>query len=158
MGFIIATVLFVVGLIQEPPSVRITALPPSVLIAQVGFTLVIAGILAKFRVRQPIPVSSVPAGEIFRPGVLVIIEDIVAVDGGRGRLYRSALMTRYRASWRFQRLIEQLNWFWGFGGFLLGVALICIISSVHDETFAFGLGKSMVYPSPLTSHITTRRN
>ncbi|CAI7592429.1 unnamed protein product [Penicillium pancosmium] len=116
------------------------ALPPCVLLVQVGFTLVIVGILAKLGVRQPFPVSSMPAGSVFRPGILTIIEDVVAVDGGRGRLYRSALMERYRASLRFQRLMESLNWFWGFGGLIMGILLISIISKVHTNTFAFGLG------------------
>lgn len=130
-----------VGLIEDPPSVRMTSLPPSILLVQVGLTLVIAGVLVKLGVRQPFPVSSHPAGEIFRPGVLVIIEDIVAVDGGKGEIYRFALMERYTASLRFRRLIEDLNWFWGIGGLLMGILLISIISSVHDQSFAFGLGK-----------------
>jgi hypothetical protein len=143
---VLVTIIIVIGLTQQPPSVRMTSLPPSILLVQVGFTLVIVGILAKLGVRQPFPVSSIPAGDVFLPGILVIIEDVVAVDGGRGRLYRSALMKRYRASLRFQRLIENLNWFWGFGGFVMGVLLICILASVRDESFAFGLGKLMINP------------
>lgn len=130
-----------IGLVEDPPSVRMTSLPPSILLVQVGLTLVIVGILAKFRVRQPFAVSSMPANSVFRPGILVIIEDIVAVDGGRGRPYRAALMERYTASPQFQHLIESLNWFWGIGGFLMGVLLISILATVHDQTFAFGLGK-----------------
>lgn len=122
------------------------SLPPSILLVQVGATLVIVGILAKLRVRQPFQVSSMPAGAVFRPGILVIIEDIVAVDGGRGRLYRSALMERYTASSQFQSLIENLNWFWGCGGLVMGILLISILSSVHDQTFAWGLGKLSLSP------------
>lgn len=133
-----------IGLINDPPSVRMTSLPPSVLITQVGTTLVIVGVLAKLGVRSPFPVSSTPTGEVFRPGVLVIIEDVVAVDGGRGETYRSALMARYAASPRFQQMIESLNWFWGFGGMLMGILLISILSTVHDQTFAFGLGKFFI--------------
>ncbi|OJJ33614.1 hypothetical protein ASPWEDRAFT_114226 [Aspergillus wentii DTO 134E9] len=140
VGFMLVTIVLVIGLTEEPPSVRMESLPPSILLVQVGSTLVIVGFLAKLRIRQPFAVSSHPAGAIFRPGILVIIEDIVAVDGGKGRLYRSALMERYTASPRFRRLIEDLNWFWGFGGLLLGVLLISILSSVHDQTFAWGLG------------------
>jgi hypothetical protein len=62
------------------------SLPPSLLLTQVGFTLVVVGILAKLGVRQPFPVSSIPTGAIFRPGVLVINEDIVAVDGGQRQI------------------------------------------------------------------------
>lgn len=150
MGFILVTIVLVVGLTKEPPSVQMESLPPSLLLVQVGFTLVVVGILAKLGVRQPFPISSIPAGAIFRPGVLVIIEDIVAVDGGRGRLYRSALMERYTASVKFRRLIERLNWFWGFGGLLMGVLLISILSSVHAPTFAWGLGKLMIDPFPIS--------
>ncbi|GKZ97365.1 hypothetical protein AnigIFM59636_000748 [Aspergillus niger] len=140
LGFVLVTIIIVVGLTEDPPSVRMTSLPPSILLVQVGLTLVIVGVLAKLRVRQPFPVSSMPAGTAFRPGILVIIEDVVAVDGGRGRAYRSALMERYAASLRFRRLIEDLNWFWGFGGLLMGIVLICILASVGSQTFAFGLG------------------
>ncbi|CRG88325.1 hypothetical protein PISL3812_05354 [Talaromyces islandicus] len=141
VGFVIITIILVVGLIQEPPSVRMTSLPPSLLILQVGSTLVVVGILSKLGVRQPFPVSSTPKGSVFRPGILVIIEDVVAVDGGRGETYRSALMDRYATSVYFQVMIEKLNWFWGFGGMLMGVLMVSILSSVHDQTFAFGLGK-----------------
>lgn len=133
--------ILVIGLVQEPPSVRMTALPPSLLLVQVGTTLVIVGILSKLRIRQPFPVSSHPAGEVFRPGILTIIEDVVAVDGGRKREYRRALMRRYEASPRFQRLIEDLNWFWGFGGMVLGIIMIIVLAKVRVKTFAFGLGK-----------------
>lgn len=153
MGFVLVTIILVVGLTEDPPSVRMESLPPSILLVQVGSTLVIVGILAKLRVRQPFPVSSIPAGANFRPGILVIIEDIVAVDGGRGRLYRSALMERYAASLRFRRLIENLNWFWGFGGLFVGICLISILSSVHDQTFAWGLGKFMINPLPSLTFI-----
>ncbi|KAL2827115.1 hypothetical protein BJY01DRAFT_229263 [Aspergillus pseudoustus] len=140
LGFFLVTIVIVVGLTQEPASVRMTSLPPSILLVQVGLTLVIVGVLAKLGVRQPFPVSSTPAGQIFRPGILVIIEDVVAVDGGRGKLYRAALLERFASSPRFQRLMVDLNWFWGFGGFVMGVILIAVLSSVHAETFAYGLG------------------
>ncbi|KAE8420916.1 hypothetical protein BDV36DRAFT_281141 [Aspergillus pseudocaelatus] len=140
LGFVLVTIIIVIGLTEEPPSVRMNSLPPSILLVQVGFTLVITGILAKLGVRQPFPVSSLPAGEVFRPGILVIIEDVVAVDGGRDMPYRAALMKRYAASVRFQRLVEALNWFWGLGGCIMGIVLIVVISSVRVQTFAFGLG------------------
>ncbi|KAJ5590187.1 hypothetical protein N7450_004159 [Penicillium hetheringtonii] len=140
LGFVLVTVILVIGLVQEPPSVRMTALPPSLLLVQVGTTLVIVGILSKLRIRQPFPVSSHPAGEVFRPGILTIIEDVVAVDGGRKSEYRRALMRRYEASPRFQRLIEDLNWFWGFGGMVLGSIMIIVLAKVRVKTFAFGLG------------------
>jgi hypothetical protein len=75
----------------------------------------------------------------------VIVEDVVAVDGGRGRLYRATLIERYAASRRFQRLIEDLNWFWGFGGLVMGVVLISILATVHAPTFAYGLGEFGFY-------------
>ncbi|KAL3460007.1 hypothetical protein BJX64DRAFT_300945 [Aspergillus heterothallicus] len=140
LGFFLVTIIIVVGLTQDPPSVRMTSLPPSILLVQVGTTLVIVGILAKLHIRQPFPVSSRPAGEVFRPGILVIIEDVVAVDGARGSLYRAALMKRYEASPRFQKLIEDLNWFWGLGGMGMGIVLIAVLASVHAPTFAYGLG------------------
>jgi hypothetical protein len=64
-----------------------------------------------------------------KPGVFVLIEDIVAVDGGGGQEFRDALVVRYESNGAFRRLVEQMNWFWG------------VVYGVEDLDVVFAIGK-----------------
>ena len=86
--------------------------------------------------------SSTPCGTTTRPGVFVLVEDIVGVDGGGGQAYRRALVTRYETSVVFRRLLTQLNWFWGIGSLLAAVGVTAIVFVVDDMNVVFALGRS----------------
>ena len=75
----------------------------------------------------PVRLSSVPAGAPVRPPVYVIVEDVVAVNGGGGKAYRRAINARYLASPVFRRLMNEMSWFWGLWTSILGVTLIVLI-------------------------------
>jgi hypothetical protein len=140
LGLVIVTIVLVLGLQQKPPSVRLNSLPLAVLLVLVSVQMLITGILARIHWTQPFRISSVLAGETIRPGIFVIIEDVMAVDGGGGTAYRFALMARYKASPCFRQLLSKLNWFWGLGGFILAIALFGIIIAIDNENIAFGIG------------------
>ncbi|KAH0144542.1 hypothetical protein KCU67_g13035, partial [Aureobasidium melanogenum] len=78
-------------------------------------------------------------------GVFVLIEDVVAVDGGGGTLYREVLIARYEASPYFRTLLRQLNWFWGLGSFAVALMTTSLIYTVENEDAAFGLGWSLCW-------------
>lgn len=76
-----------------------------------------------------------------KPGVFVLIEDIVAVDGGGGQEFRAALLARYESSKDFQSLVEQINWLWGIGSILVAGGTTAIVYGVEDLNVVFALGK-----------------
>lgn len=85
---------------------------PASLMFLVGGELAALAAWAGLGFRTPFRISSLPRGVAMRPGIYTIIEDIIAVDTGSGRLYREALDARYEASPLFRRMLYQLNLFW----------------------------------------------
>jgi hypothetical protein len=83
-------------------------------------------------------------GSAMIPGVLVIIEDVVAVDGGGGQDFRQALLERYEASEDFRSLLWQMNWFWGGGATVVAVVVTLIVFLVNNTNVVFALGELFV--------------
>ena len=75
------------------------------------------------------------------PASLIIIEDVVAVDGGGSVEYRVALLKRYQASAPFRALLRQMDWLWGIGGMLIAIAVTLVIFLNPSEIVAFAIGE-----------------
>jgi len=73
-----------------------------------------------------------------------LIEDVVAVDGGGGQMYRYALRTRYLSSPYFRRMLFEMNCFWSGGSIIFAAAITAIIFTV-SEPVAFTLGWTLPF-------------
>jgi len=120
-------------------------MPPAVILYIASAQLLATALLCHLGWTTPMTLSSTQKGRPARPGVLVLAEDIVGVDGGGGQLYRSQLIARYEVSPHFRALCRHLNWFWGAGSLAVAVGLTALVYAVDGENLAFGLGKSRIY-------------
>lgn len=94
-------------------------------------------------IRLPCRISSLPKGEVCRPGIYTIMEDVVAVDGNGGRAFRETLDQRYKASPQFRSMLAKLSLFWSIPG--LGVATaVTVIVWTTSIPVAFGIGKLQI--------------
>ena len=84
----------------------------------------------------------------------MLVEDVIAVDGGGGTAYRNALIARYEASPYFRTLLQQLNWFWGIGSLAVAVTTSIAIYAVDSEDVAFALGMYIGSPEGLPALLT----
>lgn len=82
--------------------------------------------------RAPFRISSTPKGSVMPTALYVLIEDVVAVDGGGGQIYRYALRTRYLSSPYFRRMLFEMNCFWGGGSVVCAAAITAIIFTVSE--------------------------
>lgn len=82
--------------------------------------------------RAPFRISSTPQGSIMPTAMYVMIEDIVAVDGGGGQIYRYALRTRYLSSPYFRRMLFEMNCFWAGGSIVCAAAMTAVIFTVSE--------------------------
>ncbi|KAF1981176.1 hypothetical protein K402DRAFT_458262 [Aulographum hederae CBS 113979] len=112
--------------------IRLFSLPPPIVLFFVSTQLLISGLLNLFKLPTPIRLSSTPFGHRCPPGVLVIMEDICAVNGNGGTIYREALMERYNESARFRRMLRRINWFWGIGSFIVAGGLTAMLFTLWD--------------------------
>lgn len=128
------------GSIPHEPLQRVLATPMALGFIIVGIIFVINGVAVQQRWRlKYFRMSSHVKGAVTPPITYSIIEDAVAVDGGGGRRYRTALMMRYTASPKFRALLRDMTWFWGISSLLVGLVLMALIFTVKREV-AYGLG------------------
>ena len=85
--------------------------------------------------------SSTKRGQVMKPGVFVLIEDVVAVDGGAETAFRERLCKRYEASPVYRKMLMQLNWFWATGSLAVGSGTMAVVYGVDDINVVFALGK-----------------
>jgi len=137
--YTILTALLIGGSIPDPVLVRPLAMPMALFFIHMGSQCLVMGWMDARKMVTRGRVSSIPQGGRVPPFVLPLVEDIVAVDGGGGKVFRRQLMARYTASRRFRAMIRGLNWFWGVGSLLCGIGLMIVVWILPEE-IAYGVG------------------
>ena len=144
LGTVVATSVLAPATGEDPPNVRQASMPQAVVLYFASSQLLITGVLCHLGWTTPITLSSTKRKQPARPGIFVLIEDVIAVDGGGGTLYREVLIARYEASPYFRTLLRQLNWFWGLGSLAVAIMTTILIYTVDSEDAAFGLGEKAI--------------
>lgn len=146
-GFVVVSVIISIGISRNPSSVKITSLPLSVLLLLVCGQMVIMIPLRALGLRAPMRFSSIKRGDPLRPAVYVIVEDVVAVDGKQGDVFRAQWNARYESSAPFRMLLVRLDWLWGVSGVVVAGAVIGIIFGVEQDAVGWAVGE-IPFPLP----------
>lgn len=144
IGFVMVTVVLSLATAENIAKMRQASMPQSIILYLTGGLLCLTGTMNSMGWKTPVRISSVERGEVPRPGVFTLMEDIVAVDGGGEVTFRQALAAKYEGDLSFRRLLVQLNWFWGIGSVLVGIVTTVIVYVVENIDVVFALGKSTV--------------
>ncbi len=105
----------------------------------VGYLILQADINYLLGYKTLIRISSTPKGAPHKPGLFPIIEDIVANDGGGGRPYREALISRYDASPLFRQMLVKLGFFWSIPALLVAAGCTAVVFTA-SYPIAYGVG------------------
>ena len=141
LGFVIVTAVLSNATAPDMPKLRQASMPQTIILYFTGGLLVITAVMDAAGMKTPVMFSSTPRGQLCKPGVFVLVEDIVAVEGAGGEKFRKELVARYEASAVFRRLLRQMTWFWGVGSLIVGVGVTVIVYVVDDLDVVFALGK-----------------
>jgi hypothetical protein len=109
-----------------------------------GFVYLSLDLLRVCGFKAPFRISSTPKGSVMPTALYVLIEDVIAVDGGGGQIYRYALRTRYLSSPYFRRMLFEMNMFWAGGSIVCAAGITAII---------FTTSKPVAYTVRPHSHI-----
>lgn len=101
--------------------------------------------LRALKLRAPIRFSSIARGDPLRPAVYVIVEDVVAVDGRQGDVFRAQWNARYESSAPVRMLLARLDVFWGVSGVVVAGAVIGVIFGVKQDAVGWAVGESFSY-------------
>ena len=143
IGFVIVTAVLSVATANEDVDLRLASMPQAIVLYLAGGLVILTGILSHFGWALPLRMSSTARESVCKPGVFVVMEDIVAVDGGGGEKFRRALQVRYEASETFRRMLTQLNWFWGLGSMVVAAGMTVVVYVVEDLNVVFAIGRSI---------------
>lgn len=97
-----------------------------------GFVHLTLDVLRMMGFKAPFRISSTPKGSVMPTALYALIEDVVAVDGGGGQIYRYALRTRYLSSPYFRRMLFEMNCFWSGGSIVFAAAITAIIFTTSE--------------------------
>ncbi|KAJ5239266.1 hypothetical protein N7468_003885 [Penicillium chermesinum] len=142
--WLILAVELIVGTVPEEPYVRLVAMVLPTVMFYFGFVHLSLDILRMCRKKAPFRISSTPKGSVMPTALYALIEDVVAVDGGGGQIYRYALRTRYLSSPYFRRMLFEMNCFWSGGSIICAGAITAIVFTV-EESVAFTLGWALPF-------------
>lgn len=138
------TIELVYGTIPDDPIISLCSMP----LATTLFVAALADLVATagyfWEVRVPFRVSSLAKGEVARPGVYTIIEDVVGVDGHGEVDYRHALDVRYRASKEFRVMLAKMSLFWSVPALVVGGVTTAVVWTTSDSV-AFAVGWSLPF-------------
>jgi len=115
---------------------RLISLPASLLMFFLATLTALSLILNGLNIKLPFRFGSLEAGNVLRPAVYYIVEDVVAVDGNGGAEYREAFTARYNGSPIFRRMIWTLSVLWMVAFYIFSIVFAIIV---------FQLPKAAVY-------------
>lgn len=84
-------------------------------------------VLNHFNIKLPFRFGSLGPGNIVRPAVYYIVEDVVAVDGNGGLEYREAWTERYETSPIFCNMIWNLSVVWMVTFYVFAVIFVVLV-------------------------------
>ncbi|EEP79976.1 conserved hypothetical protein [Uncinocarpus reesii 1704] len=142
--WVILGVELIIGTVQEEPYIRLLAMPLPTFMYYFGIVHLTLDFLRARGYQAPFRISSTPKGHVMPTALYVLIEDIVAVDGGGGQKYRRALRDRYLASPYFRQMLFEMNCFWG-GGSIVWATIITILIFTTPRDVAYTLGWTLPF-------------
>lgn len=124
---------------HDSPYLQLLAMPLTTMLYCFATQLMIIDIARYFQVPAPCRISSIPKGAQLRPGIYSLIEDVCAVDGGGGTIFREELNRRYEASHTFRTMLRRLGIFWAVGAQICAVVTtILVCTLIKDAAYAIG--------------------
>jgi len=142
LAMLVAAFPLAIGPSVNPPLVSFFLMFPALLIGELGLNM----LPTLFRFRTFTWLSSDPPGTRIKPAIFYHVEDICAVDCGKGRAFRREWNARYASSPPFRALMYALTVFWMCGCFLfLGIIAAIAFTTTLNFAFAFTLGLTFVW-------------
>lgn len=142
--WLILAVELIVGTVRPQPNVRLVAMVLPTVMFYFGGVYLCLDILRMLGAKATFRISSTHQGSVMPTALYVLIEDVVAVDGGGGQKYRHALRNRYLCSPYFRQMLFEMNCFWAGSSIVFAVAITAIIFTT-PEPVAYTLGWSLPF-------------
>lgn len=118
---------------------RLVSLPAAVLMFFLATLTLLSLVLNELGIKIPFRFGSVEKGNVIRPAIYYIVEDVVAIDGNGGVEYREAWTKRYEGSPVFRKMILELSIVWMVAFYVLaGIFTVLVMRLPREAVYAVG--------------------
>jgi hypothetical protein len=127
---IITTAELIISTVPLNPYIKLLAMVNPSMLASICVCVLILDALYLTGVKAPMRISSIAKGELVRPGLYTLFEDVIGASGTQNSDFRAKLNRRWQASHEFRRLILRLSLFWSVPGLVVSATCMAIIFSI----------------------------
>jgi hypothetical protein len=120
-------------------------MPAAVLMYFLATLTLLSLILNALKITLPFRFGSLDSGNVVRPAVYYIVEDVVAVDGNGGVAYREAFGARYESSPVFQGMIWMLSVVWTLSFYIFAAVFTVLVFRLPKEA-VYAVGWAGPFP------------
>jgi hypothetical protein len=125
--------------------IRLMSLPAAVLMYLVATLTLLSLVLNRLELKLPFRFGSLDAGNVVRPAIFYIVEDVVAVDGEGGIEYRKAFVARYDTSPIFRKMIWNLSVVWMLCFYILAIIFTVLVFTL-PKVAVYAVGWAGPFP------------
>ncbi|KAE8444081.1 hypothetical protein EG329_000863 [Mollisiaceae sp. DMI_Dod_QoI] len=124
---------------------RLVSLPAAVLMFFLATLTLLSLTLNGLEIKLPFRFGSVEKGNVVRPAIYYIVEDVVAVDGNGGIEYREAWTRRYENSEVFRKMILELSVVWMLAFYVFAAVFTVLVFWLPKEA-VYAVGWAGPFP------------
>ncbi|RDW82781.1 hypothetical protein BP6252_03893 [Coleophoma cylindrospora] len=124
---------------------RLISMPAPVLMYFLATLTLLSLILNGLKVKLPFQFGSLGAGNVVRPAIYYIVEDVVAVDGNGGMEYREAFTARYDNSLIFRKMIWILSVVWMLAFYIFATTITVLVFTL-PKAAVYAVGWAAPFP------------
>ena len=117
----------------KTPYIKLLAMVNPSMFFSIFLFVFLLDIASFMHIRAPFRISSVAKGELLRPGIYTILEDVIAVDLDRAATFRTSFNEHWKTSPMFRRRLYQLSILWSLPGLLVSGACTVVIFTTDTE-------------------------
>ena len=125
--------------------IRLLSLPTAVLMYLVASLTFLSLLLNWSGWELPFGFGSTDKGNVLKPAIFYIVEDIVAVDGEGGIEYREAFNARYEGSPIFRQMIRDLSLVWMLYFYVFAILFTVLVFTLPVEA-VYAVGWAGPFP------------
>jgi hypothetical protein len=125
--------------------IRLLSLPAALLMFLVATLTLLSLLLNWLEIKLPFRFGSLDRGNVLRPAIFYIVEDVVSVDGEGGMEYRKAFGARYEESHTFRSMIWKLSVVWMVAFYAMAV-LFTVLCLALPVAAVYAVGWAAPFP------------
>ena len=142
LGITLAEII--IAPIPTNPIIKLLAVVNPSVVLSICTAIFLCDAASLLKMRAHFRISSIAKGELVRPGLYTLLEDIGSVDLNENHAFRKKLNERWEASPEFRQLLTRISLFWSVPGLLVSAICFAVVFTT-DTVVGFAVGWALPF-------------